>query len=59
MNISIAVVADVVKGAEKLVNHQHDKRYLAIEKAARQGTLGALGIVLIQREFAQVISLAA
>jgi hypothetical protein len=47
MNISIAVVADVVEGAQKLVNHQHDKRYLAIEKAARQGTLGALGTVLI------------
>ena len=47
MNISIAVVSDVVEGAEKLLKQQHDKRYLAIEKAAQQGTLGAFGIVLI------------
>ena len=45
MNISIAVVVDV---AENLLE-QHDKKYLAIEKAAKQGTIGAFGIVLSLR----------
>ena len=45
MNITIAVVVDV---AENLLE-QHDKKYLAIEKAAKQGTIGAFGIVLSLR----------
>ncbi len=47
MNISIAVVSDVAEETENLLKQQDDQRYLAIEKAAQQGTLGSFGIVQI------------
>ncbi|CBY08305.1 unnamed protein product [Oikopleura dioica] len=46
MNISIAVVSDVAEETENLLKQQDDQRYLAIEKAAKQGTFGSFGIVL-------------